>query len=110
MNYFCSNHFKKMDTLRKFYAFIKPYLNKYVITVVVFVVFIIFIDDNNVIRRVQYELQIIRLRKEIRHYEKLRDENTLKLEKLHSSDSELERIAREDYMMKKPNEEVFIVE
>jgi len=99
-----------MDTLRKFYAFIKPYLNKYAITVVVFVVFIVFIDDNNVIRRIQYELQIKGLRKEIHHYEKLRDDNTVKLEKLHSSDSELERIAREEYMMKKPDEEVFIVE
>jgi cell division protein DivIC len=99
-----------MDTFKNFYTRIKPYLNKYIITLVVFAIFIVFIDDNNVIRRVQYEIQIKGLRKEIRHYEKERDEDSLKLQKLHSSDSELERIAREEYMMKKPNEEVFIVE
>jgi len=99
-----------MDKLKNLYAFIKPYLNKYIITVVVFVVFIVFIDENNVIKRVEYEMQIKGLHKEIRHYEELRDQNVKKLEKLHSSDSELERIAREEYLMKKPNEEVFIVE
>lgn len=99
-----------MNTLKNFYLRIKPFLNKYVITIVVFVVFIVFIDDNNVIRRVQYEMEIRQLRKEIRYYEQARDESSKRLEKLHSSDSELERVAREDYLMKKPNEEVFIVE
>ena len=102
--------FWKMDTLKNYYVRIKPYLNKYIITLVVFVVFIVFIDENNVIRRVEYEIKIKGLRQEIRHYQKLRDQSALKLQKLHSSDEELERIAREDYLMKKPNEEVFIVE
>lgn len=110
MHYFCFNHFIKMNKLRIFYSRLKPYLNKYIITVVVFAVFIVFIDDNNVIKRVEYELEIKDLHKEIRHYEDLRDQSSEKLEKLHSSDEELERIAREDYLMKKPNEEVFIVE
>jgi cell division protein FtsB len=99
-----------MDKFKRLYARIKPYLNKYLITVIVFVVFIVFIDENNVIKRVEYEMQIKELHKEIRHYEGLRDENAKKLEKLHSSNSELERVAREEYLMKKPNEEVFIVE
>jgi len=102
--------FWKMDTLKNYYVRIKPYLNKYIITLVVFVVFIVFIDENNVIRRVEYEIKIKDLRQEIRHYQKLRDQSSLKLQKLHSSDEELERIAREDYLMKKPNEEVFSVE
>jgi len=99
-----------MDKLKIFYARIKPYLNKYIITVVVFVVFIVFIDDNNVIRRVQYEIKINGLRQEIRHYEQYRDQSARKLEKLHSSNAELERIAREEYLMKKPDEELFVVE
>ncbi|MDD4922036.1 MAG: septum formation initiator family protein [Bacteroidales bacterium] len=99
-----------MNTLKNFYARIKPYLNKYIITLVVFVVFIVFIDDNNVIRRVEYEIKIKQLRQEIRHNQKLRDQSAVKLEKLHSNIEELERVAREDYLMRKPNEEVFIVE
>jgi cell division protein DivIC len=100
----------KMDHLKVFYNHIKPYLNKYLVTVTVFVVFIVFVDENNVIRRVQYEMKIKELRQEVRHYRMQSEQSAQKLEKLHSSDSELERIAREDYFMKKPNEEVFIVE
>lgn len=99
-----------MDKLKNFYLRIQPYLNKYIVTLVIFVVFIVFIDENNVIRRIEYELQLKDLRKEIRHYQGLRDQSLEKLEKLHSSNGELERIAREEYLMKKPNEEIFIVE
>ena len=99
-----------MNAIKNFYLLIKSVANKYIVTLIVFVIFIVFIDENNVIRRVKYELQIKGLRKEIHHYEELRDLSTKRLEKLHSSDSELERVAREDYLMKKPNEEVFIVE
>jgi len=107
---FVTNIYLKMDKLKILYARLKPYLNKYIITIVVFVVFIVFIDDNNVIRRVQYEIKINALRQEIKHYELYRDQSADKLEKLHSSNAELERIAREEYLMKKPNEELFVVE
>jgi len=99
-----------MDKLKNLYARLKPYLNKYIITVVVFIVFIVFIDENNVIKRVEYQLKAKGLRKEIRHYQDLRDKSVRKLNKLHSSNAELERIAREEYLMKKPNEEIFIIE
>lgn len=99
-----------MDKLKVFYQAIKPFFNKYLITVVVFLVFVIFIDENNVIRRVEYEMEIQKLKKEIRHYRKLSDDSERKLGKLRTSKSELERVAREDYLMKKAGEEVFIVE
>jgi cell division protein DivIC len=100
----------EMDKVKAIFNGIKPYLNKYLITVTVFAVFIVFVDENNVIRRVQYEMQIRELREEIRHYRIQSEQSAQKLEKIHSSDSELERVAREEYLMKKPNEEVFIVE
>jgi cell division protein FtsB len=99
-----------MDKLKAIYRTIRPFLNKYLITVVVFLVFIVFVDENNVIRRVQYETKIRELKQDIRHYRKLSEESESKLKKLHSSNAELERVAREDYLMKKPNEDVYIVE
>lgn len=99
-----------MDKLKAIFLKIKPFLNKYLITIVVFLAFIIFVDENNVIRRVHYERKIRELKQEIRHYRKLSEESESKLKKLHSSNAELERVAREDYLMKKPNEDVFIVE
>jgi cell division protein DivIC len=102
--------YPEMDKLKAIYHKIKPFLNKYLITVVVFLAFIVFVDENNVIRRVQYETKIRELKQEIRHYRKLSEESENKLKKLHSSNAELERVAREDYLMKKPNEDVYIVE
>lgn len=99
-----------MDKLKVLFRKLKPLLNKYLITVVVFLAFIVFVDENNVIRRVQYETKIRELKNEIRHYRKLSEESESKLKKLHTSDAELERVAREDYLMKKPDEDVFIVE
>lgn len=99
-----------MDKLKGIYLAIKPFLNKYLVTVVVFLVFIVFIDENNVIRRVEYEMEIKKLKREIRHYRQLSEASEKKLGRLQSSNAELERVAREDYLMKKPGEEVYIVE
>lgn len=99
-----------MATLKNIILNVKPYLNKYIITIVVFGIFIVFIDENNVIKRVEYEIKIKGLHKEIRHYRELQDQSARKLKELHSSNEELERMAREDYLMKKPGEEIFIVE
>ena len=99
-----------MDKLKVIFRKIKPFLNKYLITMVVFLAFIIFVDENNVIRRVQYETKIRELKQDIRHYRKLSEESESKLKRLHSSNAELERVAREDYLMKKPNEDLYIVE
>jgi len=108
--FFPSTLYPEMDKLKRIYHAIRPFLNKYLITVLVFLVFIVFVDENNVIRRVEYEKKIRELKQDIRHYRKLSEESESKLKKLHSSDAELERVAREDYLMKKPNEDVFIVE
>jgi cell division protein DivIC len=102
--------YPEMDKLKAIFRKIRPFLNKYLITVVVFLAFIIFVDENNVIRRVQYETKIRELKQEIRHYRKLSEESENKLKKLNSSNAELERVAREDYLMKKPNEDIYIVE
>jgi cell division protein DivIC len=99
-----------MDKLKVFFNAIRPYLNKYLITVVVFLVFIVFVDENNVIRRVEYEMKIKSLKREIRHYRHLSEESEQKLERLHSSNAELERVAREEYLMKESDEEIFLVE
>lgn len=100
----------EMDKLKAIFRKIRPFLNKYLITIVVFLAFVIFVDENNVIRRIQYEKTIRELKQEIRHYRKLSEESECKLKKLHTSDAELERVAREEYLMKKPNEDVYIVE
>ncbi|HKL92086.1 MAG TPA: septum formation initiator family protein [Bacteroidales bacterium] len=99
-----------MKSIQEFWKKIQPYLNKYVVTIGLFVIFILFVDENNIIRRIQLKREIRALKSEIRQYEALRDTSVQRLEDLKAGKSELERIAREDYLMKRPNEEVFIIE
>lgn len=99
-----------MDKLNHIYQRIKPFLNKYLITVLVFLAFVIFVDENNLIRRVRYVREIDKLKKEVRHYRKLSEDSERELKRLRTSNAELERIAREEYLMKKAEEEVYIVE
>lgn len=93
----------------KLIARLKPYMNKYVITIAVLAVFIIFLDQNSVTRRLKLEREIATLKKEIRRYEELRDKSADRLESLKAGNAELERVAREEYYMKKENEDIFLV-
>lgn len=77
---------------------------------VLFGVTIVFIDEHNLIKRVQYEKKIRALRKEIRQYEKIRDQSLEQLKDLRTDSEELEKIARERYLMKKDEEELFLLE
>ena len=49
------------------------------------------------------------LEKEIKHYQKEIEINSKKLNDLHTDKEGLERFAREEYFMKKPNEDVYII-
>ena len=49
------------------------------------------------------------LEKEIKFYQKEIEVNRKKLEDLHTDKEGLERFAREEYFMKRPNEDVFII-
>lgn len=98
-----------MKALANLFAKLKPYLNKYIITVLVMVVFIVFLDQNSVVKRAKLEREIATLKKEIRRYEQLRDQSTVRLESLKAGKAELERVAREEYLMKKENEDIFLI-
>ncbi len=83
---------------------------KYAVTIVLFLVLICFLDNNNLMKRLQHKRQIYSLTKEIEYYEGLRDSSVLRLKELANDSSNLERVAREKYRMHLPNEEVFIIQ
>lgn len=99
-----------METFKNRLQSLKPYLNKYVIVILILVVWVGFVDENSVLKRLKLEREIARLRKEIRHYEILRDQSATRLESLSAGKEELERVAREEYLMKKANEDIFLIE
>ena len=75
-----------------------------------FLVVIVFLDENSLIQRAQHKREISMLKSEIARYRKQYEEDTRKLKELMNNPEALEKIAREKYLMKKPNEDIFIFE
>lgn len=84
--------------------------HKYLITIVIFLIIIIFLDENNLLRRAQHKYEISELKSEIERYRDQYEHDTKLLEELSNNPEALEKIAREKYLMKKPNEDIFIFE
>ena len=84
--------------------------HKYLITIVAFLVIIVFLDENSLIQRAKHQQEINTLNSEIEKYRKQYEEDTEKLKELTNNPEAMEKIAREKYLMKKPNEDIFIFE
>ena len=97
-----------MDKLITIWSFICR--RKYLITVVAFAVIIGFLDENSLFRRLAYEREISLLKEEIEKYRADYEENTKRLNELNSNPDAIEQVAREKYLMKKPNEDIYVFE
>ena len=84
--------------------------HKYLITIAAFLVIIVFLDENSMIQRAKHQQEINTLNSEITKYRKQFEEDTEKLKELTHTPEAMEKIAREKYLMKKPNEDIFIFE
>ena len=84
--------------------------HKYMITIAAFLVIIVFLDENSLIQRQKHQQEINTLKAEIERYRQQFEEDTRKLKELTSTPEAMEKIAREKYLMKRPNEDVFIFE
>ena len=97
-----------MSKLRTIWIYIRQH--KYLITVVSFLVIIVFLDENSLIQRAKHREEIEALTNEIEKYRKQYEEDTETLKELMNDPDAMEKVAREKYLMKKPNEDVFIFE
>lgn len=83
--------------------------NKYVITISIFIVWILLIDSNNLITRFRDMSELHNLRKEKEYYEKKVEVDKKKINELKTDNNNLEKFGREQYLMKKPDEDLYIV-
>jgi len=83
--------------------------NKYILTVLIFLVWIILLDPNNLISRVREIRTRNRLEQEKEYYMARIEEDRRKLNELRTSNENLEKYAREQYRMKKADEDLFII-
>ncbi len=75
-----------------------------------FVVFIIFIDENSCIQQAKYDREIDRLTQQIEAQNDTTEYYNTLVEKLQTSKELVEQIAREDFLMSKSNEHVYLIE
>ena len=99
-----------MDFKERFGFFLPLLRNKYSLTLIIFFVWIVFFDSNNLIERAFNLRKVHQLEKDKIFYEEKIREDRSKLEELESNPNNLEKFAREQYLMKKDNEDIFIIE
>lgn len=98
------------DSLKVLINKIPPILkNRYFLTLVVFLVWILLFDNNNLIDRYHYLKNLRQLEKDKEYYQERIEEDRRKLNELKTSDENLEKFAREQYFMKKENEDIYII-
>ncbi len=83
--------------------------NKYFIASVIFVVWIMFFDENSIVSHQKNKRQLRELTNQKEYYTDRIASDKQKLEDLSAGKEELEKFAREQYLMSKPDEDVFIV-
>jgi cell division protein FtsB len=83
--------------------------NKFLLTAVIFFAWIFIFDRNNLIDRYKYNKELKKLELEKEYYLERISEDSKKLNELKTSDENLEKFAREQYLMKKPDEDIFLI-
>ena len=98
-----------MSRIKDFYNKYLSRINAYWLVTIVFFALTFVMGDSSLYKRYTYDEKIRSLEKEIKHYQKEIEINSKKLNDLHTGKEGLERFAREEYFMKKPNEDVYII-
>ena len=98
-----------MSRIKDFYNKYLSRINAYWLVTIVFFALTFVMGDSSLYKRYTYDEKIRSLEKESKHYQKEIEINSKKLNDLHTDKEGLERFAREEYFMKKPNEDVYII-
>lgn len=83
--------------------------NKYVLTLLFFIIWLFLFDSNNLIDSFKQVKDMKQLESDKEYYQKKIKEDSGKLKELKTDSKSLEKFAREQYLMKKKNEDLFIV-
>lgn len=83
--------------------------NKYAITIAAFLVWMTFFDQHDIISQVKLKMKLWDMESKKEYYtQKIEEVNQTKAE-LFTDNASLEKFAREQYMMKKPEEDLFVM-
>jgi len=83
--------------------------NKYILTLIIFFFWLLFFDHNNLIDRYKELRNLRQFEKDRIYYTERIQIDSQRLKQLKTNNKNLEKFAREQYFMKKPNEDIFVI-
>jgi hypothetical protein len=96
--------------IKKLLDKIPPILkNKYLLTSVVFLILMLFLDRNNLISQYKMKKELSGLKKELQFYRDQAAKDSAELSRLLGDSLELEKLGREKYLMKRDSEDIYII-
>jgi cell division protein FtsB len=85
------------------------FVNKYFISLVAVTVWVIFFDKDDVLSQRQLRQKLHQLQEEKSYYKDEITKSGEEIKELKTNPDNLEKFAREKYLMKKDNEEIFVI-
>ncbi|MBC8487658.1 MAG: septum formation initiator family protein [Bacteroidetes bacterium] len=83
--------------------------NRYVIAILAFIVWMMFFDRNNFINQFRLVSTLKGLNKQKQYYLKEINNDSIALHRLKTDTDSLEKFAREKYLMKRDDEDIFLI-
>ncbi len=87
----------------------KIFSSKYLIALCIGGLWLTFLDENSISNYLQYDVKVRELTGEINTYKKGIAECERKMKEMKTDKASLEKFAREQYYMKRKNEDIFII-
>lgn len=102
----------KKDKIKSEKTFLwkRIFLNKYLIVLILFAVWMIFFDQNSYFIHKELDKEYRELSKQKDYYENKLTEETIQIKKMKTDPDAVEKVAREKHFLKKEDEDVFIIE
>ena len=111
--YLCTlkkNKLSTSSTTMTFKKVLRKLNNRYVYATLVFLVVILFIDQFNLFEQIRLHRLLKDQKQQIEYYESEISESKEYLDALQNDTATMEKVAREQYMMKRDNEVVYLID
>ncbi|HEY1039720.1 MAG TPA: septum formation initiator family protein [Bacteroidia bacterium] len=92
--------------MKKVFSVLK---NKYLITIVALLTWLMFFDKNDFSTQLELSNKVKKLQTEREYYIKAIEDNKREIKELQTDSNNLEKFARENYLFKRDNEDVFVI-
>ena len=100
----------KKEYAMTFKEILRKLNNRYIYATLAFLVVILFIDQFNLFEQIRLKKSLKDQKQQIEYYEKELSESKQYLNALQKDTSTMEKVAREQYLMKRDNEVIYLID